>query len=134
MRFKHLAIVTFDLEKIYNFYLDYFGFKLIKKYFRSDLDLDIRLIKKGELVLELLSVKKEKSKSKQPGFKNFSFLSKVGYNHLCFESKNFEKDFRKLKQNKDVKILIAPTRGTTGRQFFIEDPEGNIIEIYQTDL
>lgn len=135
MRFKHLAIVVYrDIDKLCNFYTKFFGFEIIKKYFRPDLSLEVRLLEKGNLTLEFLFLSKSKARLIKNKFKKFNFLAKSGYNHLCFESNNLNGDFQKLKRNKAVKILVSPTQGTRGKQFFIEDPEGNIIEIYQTDL
>jgi len=119
---SHISLGTNSLEKVYKFYIEKLGLKIVHKFINK---------KNGEVYGYFISSNKntylEFFNSKK---KIYSNRSKIHFRHICFEVKNIYNFAKKFKNDK-----IKVTRGKTDKilQFFVKDLEGNIVEFHQRD-
>jgi len=127
----HLGIFTNNSQDLIQFYTEKLGFQegetklisrdLMEQIFGIPSPCTLTKLKLGQSVLEIISPQNLKLKARGPHIS--------GYNHWALEVSDKEKFSQDLRQ-KGV-IVLEVERG--GRKiFFIRDPEGNLIEVYQT--
>ncbi len=124
-RISHAALIVEDVTRAIQFYTDVLGFKKIYEltgevqghkftttYMQISKDQFIELAGGGHVKTEF-------------GMQN------IGYNHLCLEVDDFDDAVAKM-ESKGVPFLVKPCVGIDhARLFWIEDPDGNKIEVMQ---
>lgn len=123
--FQHLAFSINDINEIKGFYIGILGMKKIKNFtlnrdlskqiFNFDSDIDVFLLKKDDLVLELF-ISKENSKNI--------------YNHICIEVNNREELYLKAKNNNYECLRINRDYSDL---IFIKDKSYNLFEIKEKE-
>lgn len=124
--FAHIGLNCIEPEKIEKFYEKHFGFTR-KHIFRKDSGEQIIMIGSGNVYLELFSTfevsVRRKTETTGPESR--------GWRHICFSVDNLEEKL--LQMGEDVKITEGPVNldgFVLGmKACWIEDPEGNVIEL-----
>lgn len=125
MRITHLAIWTNDIERLRNFYCNYFSAKSNEKYINPVKQFSSYFLtfEKGECSLELMN---------KPYLDHLESNALTGLAHFAFSAGSKEQvDLFTSKLRKAGYKVIGETRWT-GDGFYesaIEDPDGNIVEI-----
>jgi len=112
------------------FYCRVFGFRAGQDYKIAGLGLTICILKKDAVALELFAFKKPRL---LPKYRRelISDLKTVGIKHFCFEARDIEAEFRRLKKAK-VRLATPMRVFDNGkRYFFVKDPDGSLIEIME---
>ena len=132
MKFLHSMIRAFDLEKSIKFYTELLGLKLSRK---ADLeDCKLYYLKDEITGVEIeLTANFEKPENK--------YVNGEAFGHFAFEVDNFD-DFTKKVNELGYKYLYEPfdivLKGekevTKLRAAFMEDPDGNEIELIQKQI
>lgn len=124
--FIHMGLNCIDPLRMEKFYEKYFGFKR-KNLFIKDSGEQIIMIGSENTYLELFKVS-EKSFEEKTGATG---LETAGWRHICFSVDNLDEML--LKFGDDLKITLGPLKLDSFvkgmRACWIEDPEGNIIEL-----
>lgn len=123
MKIHHLAISVRSLKRSAGFYKRFFGFEEAKRFERKDLGARAVFLESDEFQLELWEFKKQ-AENKDDFFR----LEILGLKHLAFGTKNIEQDFKRFKSRSRSELRKG---ASGGRYFFLEDPDGLPIEIYQ---
>lgn len=126
----HLGILTKDPEKLKDFYIKNLGFEegetrllpagLVNQIFGIPSPCYLTKLKTDSLVLEVFSPADLQIQCRKS--------TSAGYNHWGMAVVNKEEFVRELKQKKVPLIEIEHSGRTI---YFIKDPEGNLIEIYE---
>lgn len=133
---SHVGITVSSFEKAVKWYDDIFGFKLIDEQFMtkeqvnnlSDLygvkDVSTHLgflrCPKGGII-EIFEFSKTEKGSKV-------LWNKTGVTHLTLDAKNIGKYYKELKA-KGVKFFSTPQKTGNVEWVFLQDPDGNLIEL-----
>lgn len=123
MKLHHVALTIKDLEISLPFYESNFGFKEIKRFRRDDMGATGCMIENENIILELWQYDNFKEGKKED-------MSFSGFHHIAFT----EDDVETLYNNFIEKgIICGPLRkgASGGTYFFMQDPDGNEIEIYK---
>jgi len=132
--FHHVAFSVTDMQCTEDFY-KWFGFICFKRWVAEDDSLEIRhLSNKDKLVLELFAYKKNIAREKKCQTLEYD-LSRVGIKHMAFKVTDINSYKEELiKQGIIASKDITVKKGRTDiLYFFIQDPDGNFIEIVQDD-
>lgn len=127
--FHHFCIHTANYDDSFNFYTQLLGFELVKDDLHAPKRLHRTWLKRGPLMIELLS---EKCNKKYGDYSN----ALQGVSHLSFEVEDIEqafaeaKDYGAITKSKHGKDIY---RIKGGLQFKLVAPEGTEIEIRNTD-
>ena len=137
-RMNHTGFVVRDLQKAIEFYRDVMGLKLVVERERTGgpisqvLGYEDTHLKIGNLavadghVLELIEYL-----NPTPGARPTDERSVVGGSHLAFEVDDMEATFRDL-TSRGAKKLNPPVEVVPGRKVcYLQDPEGNWIELME---
>jgi glyoxylase I family protein len=120
MIFKHIAFPVKDLDSSVEFYVKFFGFKMVGKWEREGISA-IQLKDKNDFMLELTF---------SPMAKLFS-IERPETQHLGFVVEDLKTNIEYFKQEK-VKIIQEIRPGITVKKFaFISDPNGLPIELVE---
>lgn len=129
--FHHLAIFSNHPQELIKFYTEMLGFEtgdkksipesVIKKIFAISSSCSLTKLKLDNFMLEIISPENQNLKQKSNDI--------LGYNHWCLVVKDKKAFVEKLKK-KGVTTIEVEKDGHF--IFFISDPEGNLIEIYET--
>ncbi len=129
----HIGLFVSDLEKMTRFYVDKFGFALLrdsmidagpmKKIFGINADCLMRYLELKGLGLELFYVPQAKMKKRD--------LKNLGYHHWSFLVKDKDAFCRDLARQSVEVIQVPRPHGFT---YFVRDPENNSIEIKSYQL
>lgn len=127
----HLGIFTGNPQNLIKFYTEKLGFEegetklvskdLMEKIFGIPSTCTLAKLRLGQSILEIITPQNLNLKRRD------SDIS--GYNHWALGVADKEKFCQKLKQ-KGVTVLQVEREGR--KIFFVEDPEGNLIEIYES--
>ena len=118
---SHISLSSKNLKKVIDFYVKFLGFKIAHKFTNADKKLYGVFIYCGNRTFIEFFKSKERYATKKSKFR-----------HICFEVRNFQQLFNKVKKKfKNIKI----NRGKTDHvlQFFIKDFEGNLVEFHYHD-
>lgn len=128
--FHHIGLLSRNPEKLVQFYIEQLGFEHLgtKTIFKDwmtqifGLPAECQLVKlqSGPLILEIFSC----AESELNGRDNRA----IGYNHWSMGVENKESFVQEL-ERKGVPVLKL--KGKDQFIYFIKDPEGNLLEIYQ---
>ncbi len=127
MRIEHLAIWTYNLERLRDFYMHYFDASSTEIYYNHSREFrSYFLFFDGECRLELMEMP-NLGKSKNDPLKNFT-----GYAHFAIrvESKSQVDHLTETIRNDGYKVIGEPHN--TGDGFYesvVLDPDGNKLEI-----
>lgn len=119
----HIAIIVSNYEKSKDFYVNKFGFQILRENYREDrgdYKLDLKL---GECELEIFS---GKNNPKRP-----SYPEACGLRHLAFKVDDIEKEVEELKS---LGVEVEPIRLdeiTNKRMTFFQDPDGLPLELHE---
>ncbi|ADL50221.1 VOC family protein [Clostridium cellulovorans] len=124
---SHVAISCKNPIQVEKFYTKYFGFKRARVY--STGPDQVVMIKSGNTYLELFKSTKELPVPKSEG----SGQDYPGWKHICFLVDDLEVKLNEM--GEDAKISLGPTDMSAFipnmKVCWIEDPEGNIVELNQ---
>lgn len=136
----HVAVHVRDLDKMMKFYRDAFGFELVGEVFSwensefIDRIVDVpnsaakgAMLRCGTCYMELFEYQRPAPESAEPK-KPYD----RGYTHFCVDVTDIEEEFVRLRDlgmrfPQDAPIDVGHVKTIYGR-----DPEGNLIEIQQT--
>jgi len=125
MKITHLAIWTNDLEKLRNFYCNYFGAKSNEKYYNPAKQFSsyFLMFANGDCSLELMN---------KPNLDHPEANALTGLAHFAFSVGSKEQvDLFTLQLREEGYKIIGEPRWT-GDGFYesaINDPDGNVVEI-----
>lgn len=127
----HLGVFTSNPQNLIKFYTEKLGFEegetklvsedLMEKIFGIRSTCTLTKLRLGQSILEIITPQNLNLKRRE------SDIS--GYNHWALGVTDKNKFSQELRQ-KGVNILQVEREGR--KIFFVEDPEGNLIEIYET--
>ena len=131
-KLHHAAISVRDLDESIGFYIK-LGFKEVHRYTEEDRSLEIAHLKLENNYLEIFGYKENKDAPLL--IKKFAGgLKEIGLKHIALETDDIEKALSDIKQkglaDKDKKITYGRTKVS---HFFINDPDGNSVEIIKDD-
>ena len=128
---NHVAISVTNAEKSIEFYKK-FGFKEFKSWKAEDESIKINMLKLNNTVLEMFGYK-EYARLPETAKATATDLPVLGTKHFALGVENIEKAKEFVLQNnicKDVDIKV----GRLGKPyFFINDPDGILVEIIEND-
>ena len=126
----HFGILARNPEKLKEFYIEKLGFEegetrllpadLVNQIFSIPSPCYLTKLKRGSLVLELFSLTEIEAEERKS--------ATAGYNHWGLGVEDKERFVEDLKQQ-DVSVMEIEHSGRT--IYFVKDPEGNLIEIYE---
>jgi len=129
-RCHHIGICTSSPRELINFYTEKLGFRegetkhlsrdLMEEIFGIPFPASLTKLEYGQAVLELIS-----PEGLEIGERDFNIS---GYNHWGFAVEDKVEFCRKLREQ-GVEVIKVESKGRP--IFFIKDPEGNLIEIYE---
>ncbi len=125
MQLHHTALTVNNLEESIAFYVEHFGFNLVKKYDRPDLKGKAALIKLVDYHLELWEF--GDAQTNQDALNN---LKIKGIRHIAFSVEDIDQTVEELKSRgidiSEIKL------GASGKKYaFFEDPSGIALELYE---
>lgn len=132
MKFKlhHVALSIKNTDESIEWYKNNFGFEVTRQYEKNGRkitqlkldDIRIELFDCGESTKPLPDYRKELKKD----------LCVIGTKHLCLEVEDLDKTIQSLNA-KGIKTREVDTAGFGGKYTFINDCNGILIELYQSD-
>ncbi len=123
MKLHHIALTIKDLEISLPFYENNFGFKEIKRFRRDDMGATGCMIQNENIILELWQYDNFKEGTKED-------MSFSGLHHIAFTEDDVEAIYNMFTEKG---MACGPLRkgASGGTYFFLQDPDGNEIEIYK---
>ena len=120
----HTGIIISNLTRSVKWYVNYFGFKEIKRFDKPELEIKGATLQLNSYFLELIEprIKQNRDNKEEPLEK---LLQKVNTSHIALSTDNIQKSYLNLEENK-VKMV---TKIIENKFFFIKDPDGVLIEI-----
>jgi len=141
MRFRHIGITVFDLEKMLNFYQNLLGYKVHKKALESGKFIDsisdlenvkvttVKMVPENNDMTSMIELLKYHSHQTFTSIKN---INEGGITHFALTVDNIKDIHEKLKKN-DIQFNCKPLLSEDGGAIvtFCRDPENNLIELVQ---
>lgn len=123
MKLHHVALTVKDLSISISFYSDFFGFKETKRFRRDDFGATGVFLQGDSCIFELWQFDIFAQGSNEE-------FSHTGIKHLAFESSDLENARNNfIAHNFACSEIQKGMSG--GLYFFLSDPDGNQVEIYQ---
>ena len=119
----HIAIIASDYDKAREFYVDKLGFRLIREAYRPAQDDYLRMLRKGETVLELFIKPDAPARVTDP--------EALGLRHLAFRVENIEPAVAWLNSMGIATEPIREDKVNGGRFTFFRDPDGLPLELHE---
>lgn len=119
----HIAIICSDYEKAKEFYIDKLGFRLFREFHRPAQNDYLRMLRKGDTVLELFIRPDAPERVNNP--------EAMGLRHLAFQVEDIDSVVQWLNS---VGIETEPIREDPyngGRFTFFKDPDGLPLELHE---
>lgn len=119
----HIAIIASDYEKAREFYMEKLGFELFREVYRPEQGDYLRMLRKGDTVLELFIKPEAPARVTQP--------EAMGLRHLAFWVEDIEPAVAWLN---GLGIETEPVREDAvngGRFTFFRDPDGLPLELHE---
>ena len=119
----HIAVISSSYEKAKEFYIDKLGFELTKEAYRPATDDYLRMLKKGDTVIELFIRPDAPQRLSNP--------EAMGLRHLAFRVENIEPvvDWLNAMGIETEPVRVDPYNG--GRFTFFKDPDGLPLELHE---
>jgi catechol 2,3-dioxygenase-like lactoylglutathione lyase family enzyme len=124
MKIHHTSITVKDLEVTAKFYKDIFGFEESKRFGRPELGRKGIHLELNGTYVELFQF--DQSIENKDDFFNAKVL---GYKHIGIEAENINQTYNDLKA-KGVS-LTEVTKGSIANYFYVQDPDGLPIEVFE---
>jgi catechol 2,3-dioxygenase-like lactoylglutathione lyase family enzyme len=121
MKAHHIAIYTRDLPRLEAFYTRTLGFLVARRWHEAG----IVFVDVGGLWIELT-----RQDAPDDGSRPRALDEGVGINHLAFQVDDVDRSFQAL-VDKGVRALAAPADYQNVRVAFLEDPDGNVLELIE---
>lgn len=126
-----IGVVVKDIAKVSQWYQQELGLVLSKEMSFPGYDsLQIHFLKKGTFLLELISKPSVFSIQKyEPDYQPFRDSRLQGFTKIAFRVQDIDAWYKRM-QDKKVPILVPIFNDATlnVRSFFVQDPEGNIVQ------
>ncbi len=142
LKFRHVGLVTNDLEKMINFYTKVLNFKVKNIFeisssdFQKGIDIKDAKAKMAHLTYNDFEIEIFEFNHKYNRNNELSYANYPGYRHIAFIVDNIESFYKKL-INENVSFISEPItvmepENVKGYKFvYLKDPEVNIIELNQ---
>lgn len=118
---QYPVIITTKLDESKSFYISHFGFEVV-----FEADWYIQLVHKSGIELGFMKPHLEN----QPKFLQKSYEGNGII--VTFDVLDAEKEFEKVKNSRDIKILFPYTEEAWGQKhFMVEDPSGMCVDVVQ---
>lgn len=118
---NHVAIITSDLEKSIDFYVNKLGLRQFDRIDRPERQSSIIYLDAGNCIVELFSFPDPP--------KRLSYPEAAGLRHLAFSVPNFDEVIAKLEEMEIEYVPIQDDARTGKRMTFIFDPDQLPIEL-----
>ena len=119
----HIAIISSDYAKAKEFYIDKLGFELYREVYRPAQDDYLRMLRKGDTVLELFIKPDAPARVNHP--------EALGLRHLAFHVKDIEPAVAWLNGMGIETEPIRVDQVNGGRFTFFKDPDGLPLELHE---
>ena len=119
----HIAIICSDWDKAKDFYIDKLGFELYREVYRPEQDDYLRMLRKGDTVLELFIRPDAPARVNNP--------EAMGLRHLAFHVENIEDAVAWLNSRGVASEPIREDKCNGGRYTFFKDPDGLPLEFHE---
>ena len=119
----HVAVIISDYEKAKEFYIDKLGFELIREVYRPEQGDYLRMIRQGDIVLELFTRPDAPQRVNNP--------EAMGLRHLAFHVEDIEPAVRWLNSRGIETEPIREDSVNGGRFTFFKDPDGLPLELHE---
>jgi catechol 2,3-dioxygenase-like lactoylglutathione lyase family enzyme len=129
-----VGIIAKDIDRVSIWYVEFLGFKIIKKLDLPQYDsLKINFLKKETFMLEVVGKRKAFSiKDYIPGYQSFSDPLLQGFNKISFRVNNIKERYQTFQaKNVIIKAPLFDDKNFKLWTFIAEDPEGNLIQFVQ---
>ena len=143
-KFRHIAIVVNDFDKMVDFYSKTLGFTVIREFdiasedFRKGVGISDAKARGAHLSIPGNGVEIEMFEYNQKAdrIKELSVANYPGFRHIAFFVENLEDTYKCLKETGieffSEPITVKEPQSVAGFRFiYFKDPEGNIIELNQ---
>ena len=119
----HIAVIASSYDKAKDFYIDKLGFELVKEAYRPATDDYLRMLRKGDTVLELFIRPDAPQRPNNP--------EAMGLRHLAFRVEDIEPVVAWLNAMgiETEPVRVDPYNG--GRFTFFKDPDGLPLELHE---
>jgi catechol 2,3-dioxygenase-like lactoylglutathione lyase family enzyme len=137
----HMAVVTTDLARLSRFYVDTIGFEIVSaggwepgvEVYDRNLELhdsaaQMMLLRAGNTYLEMFQFSNPPGRAKDASWRTCD----NGYMHLCLEVTDINGEYQRM-SDAGMKFNGPPFDGGTLRATYGKDPDGNIIELLETE-
>ena len=118
----HIAIIATDYSKSKEFYVDKLGFEIVSEAYRPEKDDYLRMLRKGETILELFIEPDAPARITNPEAR--------GLWHLAFYEKDIEAAAAWLNSMGIATDPIKEDKANGGRYTFFRDPDGLPLELH----
>jgi len=122
-RLHHIAVISSDYAKAKEFYIDKLGFELYREVFRPEQNDYLRMLRKGDTVLELFIKPEAPERVNNPEAR--------GLRHLAFHVENIEPVVDWLNGMGIETEPIREDKVNGGRFTFFKDPDGLPLELHE---
>ena len=119
----HIAIISSDYAKAKDFYIDKLGFELTKEVYRPAQNDYLRMLRKGDTVLELFIRPDAPARVNNP--------EAMGLRHLAFRVDDIEPVVAWLNENGIETEPVREDPYNGGRFTFFRDPDGLPLELHE---
>ena len=119
----HIAIISSDYAKAKDFYIDKLGFELVREVYRPEQKDYLRMIQKGDTVLELFIKPDAPQRVTNP--------EAMGLRHLAFHVEDIEPAVAWLNGMGIETEPIREDKVNGGRFTFFKDPDGLPLELHE---
>ena len=119
----HIAIIVSDYAKAKDFYIDKLGFELVREVYRPEQMDYLRMIQKGDTVLELFIKPDAPQRVTNP--------EAMGLRHLAFHVEDIEPAVAWLNGMGIETEPIREDKVNGGRFTFFKDPDGLPLELHE---
>ena len=119
----HIAIIVSDYPKAKEFYIDKLGFELVREVYRPQQKDYLRMIQKGDTVLELFVKPEAPQRVTDP--------EAMGLRHLAFRVEDIEPAVAWLNGMGIETEPVREDKVNGGRFTFFKDPDGLPLELHE---
>jgi len=119
----HIAIIVSDYPKAKEFYIDKLGFELVREVYRPQQKDYLRMIQKGDTVLELFVKPEAPQRVTDP--------EAMGLRHLAFHVEDIEPAVAWLNGMGIETEPVREDKVNGGRFTFFKDPDGLPLELHE---